>query len=68
MIGGYVEPLASESLRVQLSVPGPTTGVAVQPVQPVPEIAVVVSPAGRLSVTVTAPPLELLPVLVTVIV
>jgi hypothetical protein len=59
VMGGYELPAASASLRVQVS-------EITEHVQPVPLIAVAVSPLGRVSVTVIVPVVGALPALVTV--
>ena len=60
VIAEKLEPAVSALLRVQ----GPNGWVQLHPV---PDMAVPVRPAGRLSVTVTVPVVEAKPLLVTVI-
>jgi hypothetical protein len=60
VMGGKLEPAASESLRVQVN-------VASTHVQPVPEIVLTVKPVGG-STTVTVPLVAAVPVFETVIV
>src|SRR5438045_1187543 len=63
VIGGKLAPFRRKSLRVQV-----TVWAAIMQVQPVPEAAVGVNPAGNVSVTVNGPGSSAVPVLLTVMV